>query len=436
LITVNAFPLQKPLRVFHYIGGNFGITGIETFVLHLCAAQKGAGLAPSIILDIEGREQLRTMAEDHGATLHALPTRNRNARGLARKIESASFRAAQIRMLVKILRRSDVLHIHELTFAIEIYLAARIAGVPKLIVTHHASMTFHKEGWTRQQAATFWLQKRWASRIVLPYKAASEEYIAHGVSRDRASIVPYCVDQNVFTGLAGEPEPGELVLVMAARLVEGKGHRELIAALAQLAPHFPRLRLLIAGVGPLRSAIEAEVERAGLRDIVEFRGQVDLRAMPELLRSAHVVVLPSYMWGETFPLCLLEGMAVGLPAIATRWFGIPDIVEDGETGILVEPRDVETLAQAIRRFLTEPGEYRRTRRKAVARFNARYTSAAVAAAYSEFYRQEPARNTRGWPKWAKIAPILAAAFFGAPDATPVDFDDDLVDGRSTVMIRT
>lgn len=375
---MNAPPSQKPLRAFHYIGGNFGITGIETFVLHLCSAQRGAGLSPSIILDVEGREQLRTMAEEHGATLHVLPTRNRSARGLARKIESVSFRSAQVKMLVKILRESDVLHIHELTFAIEIYLAARIAGVRKLIVTHHASMTFHKAGWTRRPPKN-----------------------------------------------------------MSARLVEGKGHRELIAALAQLAPQFPlpRLRLSIAGGGPLRSAIEAEVERSGLSDIVEFKGQVDLRAMPELLRSAHVVVLPSYMWGETFPLCLLEGMAVGLPAIATRWFGIPDIVEDGETGILVEPRDVETLAQAIRRFVTEPGDYRRARRKALARFNARYTSAAVAAAYSEFYRQEPARNTRNWPKWAKIAPILAAAFFGAPDATPADFDDDLMDGRMTIVIR-
>jgi glycosyltransferase involved in cell wall biosynthesis len=80
-------------------------------------------------------------------------------------------------------------------------------------------------------------------------------------------------------------------------------------------------------------------------------------------------------------------MALGLPAIATRYSGIPEIVEHGENGILVEPRDADALADAIERFVTNPLFYRQMRQKALARFRAQFASGAVANAYLEHYRQ-------------------------------------------------
>jgi glycosyltransferase involved in cell wall biosynthesis len=103
------------------------------------------------------------------------------------------------------------------------------------------------------------------------------------------------------------------------------------------------------------------------------------------MRTAHGVVLPSYMKGEMFPLCLIEGMALGLPAIGTRFSGIPEIIEDGETGILIEPRDEDALAHAIERFLEEPAFYARARQNTLARFRSRYAATAVARAYVEHY---------------------------------------------------
>ena len=103
------------------------------------------------------------------------------------------------------------------------------------------------------------------------------------------------------------------------------------------------------------------------------------------MRSAHVVVLPSYMAGEMFPLCLIEGMALGLPAIGTRWSGIPEIIVDGESGIVVEPRDEVELARAIERYLTEPALYQRASRNAFARVQSHYTAGAVVRAYSKEY---------------------------------------------------
>jgi glycosyltransferase involved in cell wall biosynthesis len=100
---------------------------------------------------------------------------------------------------------------------------------------------------------------------------------------------------------------------------------------------------------------------------------------------AHVVVLPSYETAEMFPLCLLEGMALGLPAIGTHWSGIPDIIEDGKTGILIAPRDENGLVDAIERFLAEPGFYAFARANAMARVRSRFTASLVARTYTESY---------------------------------------------------
>ena len=114
--------------------------------------------------------------------------------------------------------------------------------------------------------------------------------------------------------------------------------------------------------------------------------------MPAQLLRCHVIVLPSYALGETFPVCLLEGMALGLPAIATRLSGIPDIIADGETGILVEPHNVDALTTAIEGFLTDPAFYSRARQNALARFREQFASTAVAASYSLFYEAAMGNN--------------------------------------------
>jgi glycosyltransferase involved in cell wall biosynthesis len=373
---------EERLRVLHYIAGFEG-TGVETFVLQLCSAQKRADLLPAIVLDLKGREASATGGS--GIAIHALPFRQPGEMRLPKKLGTALLRLRRIRRLIHLLRNSDVLHIHEGSYGLEAFVAARIVGCKAIIVTHHVSLTIHSARWRWPEKLTFWLEKRWARRIILPYQALAEEYVGAGVSESRAGVAPFCADERLFTGIAAEPTGGVLKLVMAARLVEGKGHTELFSAIARLRPRYPGLQLQVIGDGPMRPELEAEVARLGLRQVIEFKGYVDLVEAPALLRSCHVIVLPSYMPGETFPVCLLEGMALGLPAIGTRWFGIPDIIADGETGILIEPRDVDALTTAIERFLTDPEFYSRARKNALVRFGEQFTSTAVTASYSSFY---------------------------------------------------
>lgn len=375
-----------PIRVLHYMGTNFGMTGVETFILQLCAAQKRSGLVPSIAIDLNSREEVRTIATIHGIEVHDLPVRRSTDSTLSGTFAKIWSRVRGMQALWRLLRHSHVIHIHAVGIScIDGFIARGLSNNKALVVTHHATLGWFAAHRSLISDLTFWLEKHLASRVIMPYRAAVRELVTHGLSEKQTKVIPFCVDEELFCGLAPEPAPGELTLVMSARMFQGKGHIELLGALAKLSPRYPKLRAVFVGDGPTRPAVEAEIDRLNLRHVVECKGRVDHRQVPAIMRGAHVVVLPSYMEGEMFPLCLMEGMALGLPAIGTRWSGIPEIIVDGETGILVEPRDEIGLALAIERFLVEPAFYLSARRSALARVRSRYSATAVVRTYSEQY---------------------------------------------------
>jgi glycosyltransferase involved in cell wall biosynthesis len=174
-------------------------------------------------------------------------------------------------------------------------------------------------------------------------------------------------------------------LILPARLVKEKGHAELLEAMAQVRRRLPQVRLSIVGTGAAQTDIKQTITRLQLEDIVDMMGHVPHAEMPDLMRRHHVVVLPSYMPGETFPVALLEGMCMGMPCIGTRWFGIPDIIADGETGVLVEPRDADALARAIEALAGNPAFFSRASEAAARRARQEFTGHAVASRYQELY---------------------------------------------------
>ena len=137
------------------------------------------------------------------------------------------------------------------------------------------------------------------------------------------------------------------VIGAAGRLVPVKGHLDLLNAAALLRPAWPGLRVEIAGEGPRRLELQDEVRRLGLENQVTFLGwQADMDAA---LARWDVLVQPSLE--EGFGLAALEAMAAGLPVVATRVGGLPELVEDGATGLLVAPADPSALAGAVERLL-------------------------------------------------------------------------------------
>ncbi|MDH4221948.1 MAG: glycosyltransferase family 4 protein [candidate division Zixibacteria bacterium] len=141
----------------------------------------------------------------------------------------------------------------------------------------------------------------------------------------------------------------QTLIGVPARLVKAKGHQYLLRALPEVIQFFPDIKLFIAGDGPEKSNLEELSDQLKLGDYVIFAGY--LKEIFETMAGFDLLVLPSVI--EPFGLVLAEGMALQKPIVATRVGGIPEVVEDKKTGILVPPENPHALAQAIVKLLKD-----------------------------------------------------------------------------------
>jgi glycosyltransferase involved in cell wall biosynthesis len=119
----------------------------------------------------------------------------------------------------------------------------------------------------------------------------------------------------------------------------------------------PSARFTIAGSGPERECLEKLAEELGLGGTVTFTGRLNNEEMPSLYRSADIVVNPSLV--DNMPVSILEAMASGVPVVSTRIGGIPFIIQDGSTGLLVPSREPSAIANAVTRLIRDPALARR-----------------------------------------------------------------------------
>lgn len=185
------------------------------------------------------------------------------------------------------------------------------------------------------------------------------------------------------------PPSGPPRLICVARLDPIKAHVDLLAALPPLIARWPGLMLDLVGDGPMRPALEAEALRLGITANVRFLGaRTDV---PQLLAQAHAFVLPSL--SEGMPGSVLEAMAAGLPVVATRVGGTPEIVEEGRTGLLVDAGNPGALSAALSVVIEDPqlaGDYGEAGAR---RARERFTREAFIRRHEAVY-EEVARGTR------------------------------------------
>ncbi len=161
----------------------------------------------------------------------------------------------------------------------------------------------------------------------------------------------------------GEKHDNGVVLLSISRLVPRKGIDTVIRALPPLLDAFPDLTYRVVGDGPDRRRLEALADEHGVRSAVRFEGHLPESGLAEAYREADVFVLPVREIAddddvEGFGIVFSEAGAAGLPVIGSRSGGVPDAVRHGETGLLVEPDDVDDLREALRTLITD-GELRR-----------------------------------------------------------------------------
>jgi glycosyltransferase involved in cell wall biosynthesis len=205
--------------------------------------------------------------------------------------------------------------------------------------------------WLMRHASAFALRHADGARAV---SSATERQIRERAPGLRVETFPAWIDTKVFRAIAREVPPSRCADVLfAGTLVPARGVDVLIEAFARLARSVPEARLVIAGApgpGSYRSALVQRVHALDLDQRVTFTGEVPPIRLAELMRHARALVLPSI--SEGLGRVLLEAMLVGTPVVGSRVGGIPDVIRDGETGYLVTPGDVATLADALQRLFT------------------------------------------------------------------------------------
>ena len=192
------------------------------------------------------------------------------------------------------------------------------------------------------------------------------------------------------------PTDGPPTVGYLGRLEPYKGVQDLLEAIAILSRQEPKLRLTVAGAGGYRSTLEARARALGVSDRVEWRGDVRGAEKEDWFRSINVLAVPSNVW-ENFGLVALEALTRGRPVVATDFGGLPDIVQDGETGRLVPVSDPGRLAEALRETLADRDRSARWAAEGRRRALERFTPELHVARLLDVYRAVLDRASLGSP---------------------------------------
>ena len=263
--------------------------------------------------------------------------------------------------LARFLARSPyaIVHTHTTKPGIIGTLAARRAGTPAVMHTVHL-FPFHEETGRFVTAAYVAVERfaaRWCDRIVTVSEFQRDWALRAGIGRpgqvvaipngvptDRAKPRRSRADVRAELGLGDE-----FTILSTGRLAEQKGLEYLIHAAPLLRQDLPHARILLAGVGPLGNKLARLVSSLGLDDTVTLLGRRS--NVGDLLAASDLIVLPS-LW-EGLSISLLEAMAAGRPIVTTSIGSNREVTNNGEAAVLVPPKDVASLAEAIRSLATD-----------------------------------------------------------------------------------
>ena len=319
---------------------------------------------------------------------------------------------ASLRQLVQLMRREkyDLVHVHTPIAAVLGRVAAKLAGVPRIVYTAHG-FPFHDQLLPSQYWFYFTIEKVCARFTDLIFTQSAEDransvrlglcpahkvrHLNNGIDCQRFSrqrLQPALQHQlRQALGIADGPLIGTI-----GRLTRAKGFAYLIEAVAHLVPQFPDVQVLIIG-GELSTdpePFEAElIQRAielGIRDRVTFTGFRD--DIPDLLGLLDVFALPTY-FGEGLPRSILEAMAMGLPIVTTDIRGCREAVQPQHNGLIVPPKDSGALAAALATLLADPALRQRfgtaSRQRVEAEFDENFVFQRLAQGYHDLGLEFP-----------------------------------------------
>lgn len=303
------------------------------------------------------------------------------------------------------LKREKAAVVHTHLFTADTYgrLAARLAGVPAVFSTVHNIVNPWKGAGRK-------LIDRLFARLSTAVVGCSEEVTQTLATRDgipqrKLVSIPNGIDLQKFSSFSGagvraefELPEDRLLIGIVGRLHEQKAHGDLFHALTQL----PQVRdgtlnCLVVGTGGLQDTLKQQVKDLGLQNCVIFTGM--RTDVPRLVAAMDVFVMSSH-W-EGLPIALLEAMASSKAVLCTRVGGIPDVVVDGDNGLLVDARDVPEFARRLENLLHDAALRRRLGERARETVIARFDVSRTAEAYNRLHQQDLGLPTS--PRPARVA---------------------------------
>jgi len=380
-------PLAPPMHVVHAVL-SLNVGGLERIVLDLIRETRRRGGRVSVVC-FEHSGSLASEAGSLGATVVQLGL----PPGRGRRVEASTVHA-----LAEL--NPDVIHTHQSKALWQVGPAARAAGIP-LIHTEHNDKVGKAVGWWRkvrtrvltrlaaQYASKFCCVSADVARSVGRWgtvPASKIETVLNGIDVDRYADASSRAEVRASLGI---PQDARVVGTVG-RLNEVKRQDLLLRAVAALGPGYEDVRVLLVGDGPERANLERLAADSGLGERTVFAGY---QSSPErFLPAMDVFALTSRM--EGLPLALLEAWAAGLPVVATTVGGVPEVVADGETGLLVPSGDEAAVTAALRRLLSDRGAADRLAAAGRTAVRERFSLERMASEYEARYRALMASRTK------------------------------------------
>jgi glycosyltransferase involved in cell wall biosynthesis len=333
------------MKVLHLISSG-GMYGAEAVILNLSRILNEGGHASEVAVFSNSTNpnlQLHERALQEGIQSHLVPCSgqvDRTAMNVLRELVARS--------------EADVVHAHGFKADVYAYLAMRRTEVP-LVSTCH---TWYDTDWlvTLYGKIDRMVLRRFA-RVVAVSDEVRRQLLAAGASEDRVSIVRNGIDlrpfENVTPALRVEMGAGDTAIVgLIGRLANSKGVDLYIEAAARVLSHGVKAQFVVVGEGPDQEMLARKIDDMNLNGQAILLGRRD--DMPAVYASLDIMVSASRQ--EGLPMAILEGMASGLPLVATSVGEVPTVVNEGRTGLLVPPEDADALATAIEKLLNNPAE--------------------------------------------------------------------------------
>jgi len=388
--------VARPVRVCRIIG-RLNIGGPARHAILLTDGLRARGYETVLVAGQEGPDEgtLRDLAAEKGVAPMLLPELGREVRPGRDLIALAKL----VRLIQRL--RPDIVHTHTAKAGALGRVAAKLAGAPILVHTFHGHILhgYFSRGTTGLFLAIERHLGRLSTKILTVSEGQRVELLGLQIGTpNTVDVMPLGLELDRFLHpdlRRGEirqqfgASPDTALVGIVARLVPIKDHGTFLAAAADLCRRRSNIRFLVVGDGELRSTLERQAGALGLGACVHFLGW--RRDLEPIYADLDLVVLSSR--NEGTPACLIEAMAAGLPVVATRVGGVPDLVVDEKTGSLVPPGDPGALSRAIEALLCDPDRRREMGRLAREAVYPKYSDAALIDRMDDLYSSLLATRT-------------------------------------------